>query len=73
MLVRPIEPFISTAFPEQPTTLGPRDLLDSDDPHVAAHREMFVEVVATVRGLATNVEQATAAPGETRKASRPKA
>lgn len=75
-LVRPIQAFYSDACSEHGTTLSPTDILEDTDPHVKARPFMFEPVVPTVRGTITNVEgaevveQATAAPGESRKAKR---
>ena len=47
--------------------LTPSDTLSDTNPHVKAHPEMFEDVAVTFRGVhGTDVEEATARPGEKR-------
>jgi hypothetical protein len=63
VLVRPKEPFISTALIPAGEMLSPSDILEDDHPHVRANRALFVPVRATI-------ETATARPGEHRNVRR---
>lgn len=65
-LVRPREPFVSTAL-DHPVVLGPGDILHDTHPHVRANPGLFVEVRATIDD---GIEQATARPGERSNARR---
>jgi hypothetical protein len=58
-----------------PDVVRPGDLRDDKDPAVKGHEQWFepVEVTAARATAAPVVEQATAAPGEARAVSKPRA
>lgn len=70
MLVRPTSTFNST-LKEVPNgvVLSPSDILRDDNPHVKARPDHFEEITPSFHGrngLTSEVEQATAKPGEKR-------
>jgi hypothetical protein len=67
MLVRPIQAFASSI---NGTVISPADVLRDTNAHVKAQPDMFEPVTPTRFGDGTDVEEASARPGERRNTSR---